>query len=92
MIMFADDGGQGDRRTEPVRSGSPSISRTQLDTCRDSARRAERIARDLASLPPESFHADVTNQLAWAILAHEDDAIVEDEATKVESEADPDAA
>lgn len=92
MIMFADDGGHGGRSSGPSRSGSPAISRGQLDTCRDGARRAERIARDLAALPPESFHADVTNELAWAILAHEEDDSSDDESAEVEFEADPDAA
>lgn len=88
--MFADDGGSSGGH-EPNGSGAGSISREQLDRSRDSARRAERIARDLAALPPESFHADVTNQLAWAILAHEDGEDSEED-LEVEFEADPDAA
>ncbi|MEM7416449.1 MAG: hypothetical protein AAF389_13175 [Gemmatimonadota bacterium] len=90
MIMFAEDGGHGDG-FDPSGSGSGSISREQLDSCRDSARRAERIARDLAALPPESFHADVTNELAWAILAHEGDDAEEDD-VEVHFETDDDAA
>lgn len=90
--MFADDGGRGDGDSGPTGSGgSGSISRSQLDSCRDGARRAERIARDLAALPPESFHADVTNELAWAILAHEEDEGEEGD-VEVRFEVDPDAA
>ena len=73
MIMFADDGGgSGQTRPNPVTDeGRPAITRELLDRCRESARRADRLASRLDPRAQPVTDPSRQERLAWAIRALE---------------------
>lgn len=72
MIMFADDwggGGSSPRRPGPM-EGPAAISRELLQSCKESTRRAERLALQLDPGAPGAPQSD-SDRLGWAIRALE---------------------
>lgn len=70
--MFANDwGGGGTRPSKPGPAQGPArISREQLQSCKESARRAERLALQVEPSAPGDRVEDA-DRLGWAIRALE---------------------